>query len=93
MEVKITKRRLKEELGDCNDAILNILSLISKAHDCIMEAQDALSDARYDNEDGECDEELLDALEYALDDLEADLSEQDHMAEEDPIAAFREANL
>lgn len=93
MEVKIVSRRLKEGLGECDDAILEILGLIGKAHDCIMEAQDRLSEVRY----SECDEgeveEMLDSLEYILDDLESDLSEHDHMGDEDPVEAFKEDNI
>ena len=92
MEVKILNKKLREGVEECNDGLLKILELIGKAHDCIMEAQDLLGDIRYEVDDeGDC-EDALDSLEYILDDLESDLSEHDHMGEDDPVAAFKEAN-
>lgn len=89
MEVKVIKRKLKESLGD--DGILEILSLIGKAHDLIMEAQDKIGDLRYEYDDIEDD--VLDVLEDALDDLESSLSKYDHMGEDDPVESFKEEHL
>lgn len=90
MEVKVIAKKLKESLN--SDSILSILKLIGEAHDKIMEAQDELSSLMYDLDDEDIAEEenTLGALEEILDTLEADLSEHDHMGEDDPVEAFKE---